>query len=173
MRGLGGRHSPSAGARALTPATLDFDRLLKFRLVVARFGEMDIAKWWNTRGQLGRLGTLALRRGLPRTHYFAQARSIFAVAGNRCREVFAPPSGVTLWHLPEEIEEEFESHWEQWLDSADQWVPFFQKLEVIQQSDLKEALQSLVIRTEAEHVVFSRLRRTAERVSSHCLTVRR
>lgn len=39
---------------------LDLDRLLKFRLVVARFGEMDIAKWWNTKGQLGRLGATAL-----------------------------------------------------------------------------------------------------------------
>jgi hypothetical protein len=52
---------------------IDLDRLLKLRLVVARFGEMDIAKWWNTKGQLGRLGTAALRRGFPRTHRFAQA----------------------------------------------------------------------------------------------------
>jgi len=35
---------------------LDLDRLLKLRLVVARFGEMDHACWWNTKGQLGRLG---------------------------------------------------------------------------------------------------------------------
>jgi hypothetical protein len=146
----------------LTNLTLDFDRLLKFRLVVARFGEMDIAKWWNTRGQLGRLGTLALRRGFPRTHYFAQARSVFAVAGNRCREIFAPPAGVTLWHLPEEIEEEFQSRWEHWLDNADQWVLFFQKLENIQGSDLKGTLQSLVIISDAEQEMFSRLRRTAE-----------
>ena len=142
--------------------TLDFDRLLKLRLVVARFGEMDIAKWWNTRGQLGRLGTLALRRGFPRAHYFAQARSVFAVASNRCREFFAPSAGVTLWNLPEEIEEEFDSRWEQWLDSADQWIPFFQKLEIIQQGELKEVLQSLVIITDAEQEVFSLLRRTAE-----------
>ena len=38
------------------PPSIDLDRLLKLRLVVARFGEMDLAKWWNTRGQLGRLG---------------------------------------------------------------------------------------------------------------------
>src|SRR5688500_19898895 len=65
---------------------IDLDRLLKLRLVVARFGEMDLAKWWNTKGQLGRLGTAALRRGFPRTHYFAQARSVFAVAGHRRSE---------------------------------------------------------------------------------------
>ena len=33
-----------------TPS-IDIDRLLKLRLVVGRYGEMDIAKWWNTRGQ--------------------------------------------------------------------------------------------------------------------------
>ncbi|AUX29563.1 MULTISPECIES: BrxE family protein [Sorangium] len=58
----------------MTGATLDLDRLLKLRLLVARFGEMDVAKWWNTKGQLGRLGSAALRRGFPRTHRFAQAR---------------------------------------------------------------------------------------------------
>jgi hypothetical protein len=36
----------------MTRSTLNFDRLLKLRLIVARFGEMDLAKWWNTRGQL-------------------------------------------------------------------------------------------------------------------------
>ena len=36
--------------------SIDLDRLLRLRLVVARFGEMDLAKWWNTKGQLGRLG---------------------------------------------------------------------------------------------------------------------
>lgn len=142
--------------------SLDFDRLLKLRLVVARFGEMDIAKWWNTRGQLGRLGTLALRRGFPRTHYFAQARSVFAVAGNRCREVFVPPAGVTLWHFPETIEEEFESRWEHWLDNADEWIPFFQKLENLQENDLKGVLQSLVSINDSEQEMFARLRRAAE-----------
>ena len=70
---------------------IDLDNLLRFRLIVARFGEMDLAKWWNTKGQLGRLGAAALRRGFPRTHHFAQARSVFAVAAHRCAEVFDPP----------------------------------------------------------------------------------
>jgi len=74
-------------ARMITP-TLNLDRLLELRLVVARFGEMDLAKWWNTKGQLGRLGALALRRGFPRTHRFAQARAVFTVAAFRCAEVF-------------------------------------------------------------------------------------
>jgi hypothetical protein len=35
----------------MTQATLDFDALLRLRLVVARFGEMDLARWWNTRAR--------------------------------------------------------------------------------------------------------------------------
>jgi hypothetical protein len=49
----------------MTEAVLDFDRLLKLRLVVALVGEMDLAKWWNTNGHLGRLGAVAIRRGFP------------------------------------------------------------------------------------------------------------
>jgi hypothetical protein len=79
----------------MTRVTLNFHRLLKLRSIVARFGEMDLAKWWNTRGQLGRLGTAAIRRGFPRTHYFAQARSVFAVAAHRSREVLGSPHEKT------------------------------------------------------------------------------
>ena len=32
---------------------INFERLLKLRLVVARHGEMDAARWWNTQGMLG------------------------------------------------------------------------------------------------------------------------
>jgi hypothetical protein len=141
---------------------IDFDRLLKLRLVVARFGEMDRAKWWNTRGQLSRLGTAAIGRGFPRTHYFAQARSVFAVAAYRCREVFDPPHSVTLWQLPEAVEEEFESHWERWLDNGDEWKPFFQRLENLGENDLKAALQSFNLITDDESDLMWRLRRSAE-----------
>lgn len=146
----------------MTPAAIDLDRLLKLRLVVARFGEMDLAKWWNTKGQLGRLGTAALRRGFPRTHFFAQARSVFAVAAHRCAEVFDPPGCVTLWRLPEDIEEEFDARWEHWLDNAADWDPFFQKLELLQTTDLVEALGAfeLVCDPDIERLV--KLRRSAE-----------
>ena len=40
----------------MTEVPLDLDRLLKLRLVVARFGEMDGARWWNTSGQLATSG---------------------------------------------------------------------------------------------------------------------
>jgi hypothetical protein len=141
---------------------LDFDRLLKLRLVVARFGEMDIAKWWNTKGQLGRLGTAALRRGFPRTHYFAQARSVFAVAAHRCAEVFEPPGCVTLWRLPELVEEEFDARWEHWLDYADDWQPFFQQLEGLRGTDLVAALRAFEAVSDADAEGLARLRRSAE-----------
>lgn len=146
----------------MTASRIDFDYLLKLRLVVARVGEMDLAKWWNTRGQLSRLGTSAVRRGFPRTHYFAQARSVFAVAGFRCREVFDPPQSVTLWQLPEAVEEEFEAHWERWLDQAEDWKPFFLQLEELREADIKGVLQSFDLIADQDFERFSRLRRTAE-----------
>lgn len=146
----------------MTATTIDLERLLKLRLVVARFGEMDLARWWNTNGQLGRLGTIALRRGFPRTHRFAQARSVFAVAARRCDEVFHPPGCVTLWHLPDDLEEEFDGRWETWLDNAAEWTSFFEKLEAIEAKDLVLNLRTLVGVSEAEVEGLGRLRRSAE-----------
>lgn len=145
----------------MTP-TLNLDRLLRLRLVVARFGEMDLAKWWNTKGQLGRLGTAALRRGFPRSHRFAQARSVFAVASHRCSEVFEPPGCVTLWRLPDAIEEEFDARWEQWLDNAAEWTPFFENLETLTGSDLAAILLSLELVSDTEVQAAAKLRRSAE-----------
>lgn len=142
--------------------SIDLDRLLKLRLIVARFGEMDIAKWWNTKGQLGRLGASALRRGFPRTHHFAQARAVFAVAAHRCAEVFEPPGSVTLWHVCEAVEEEFDTRWEYWLDHAMDWQPFFQKLEGLQGPDLVGVLRAFEVVTDRDIEAFSRLRRSAE-----------
>ena len=90
-----------------------------FRLVVARHGEMDRAGWWNTNGMLGRYGAIALERGLPRTHRFAQARVVFAVARARCEELFDAPGSVTLWRLPAEVEDQFDEHWQAWLGERD------------------------------------------------------
>jgi hypothetical protein len=166
LRAIFGRSGPTASSfenrkRHMNP-TIDLDRLLRLRLVVARFGEMDLAKWWNTKGQLGRLGATALRRGFPRTHHFAQARAVFAVAAHRCSEVFEPPGCVTLWRLPEVIEEEFDSRWEHWLDHAAEWQPFFQKLETIQGTDLALVLRSLEVVSAEDLGGLQRLRRTAE-----------
>jgi hypothetical protein len=141
---------------------LDLDRLLRLRLVVGRFGEMDIAKWWNTNGQLGRLGTAALRRGFPRTHYFAQARSVFAVAAQRCSEVFDPPDSVTLWRLPEAIEDEFDARWEHWLENTAGWIPFFEQLETFEGTDLHATLRTFGLTNDTDSHARSKLRRSAE-----------
>lgn len=146
----------------MSNSVIDIERLLKLRLVVARFGEMDLAKWWNTKGQLGRLGGTTLRRGFPRTHYFAQARSVFAVAANRCKEVFDPPGCATLWRLPEAIEDEFETYWEHWLDGADDWQSFFQNIESIQGHDLVAVLRSFDLVNDSDVEILSRLKRSAE-----------
>ena len=146
----------------MTALAIDFERLLKLRAVVARFGEMDGAKWWNTRGQMGSIGTAALRRGFPRTHYFAQARSVFAVAAHRCSEIFNPPGCVTLWRLPDAVEEEFDAHWEGWLDCADEWAPFFQKIESLRGTDLLAMLGGLELVTANQVEAYVRLRRGAD-----------
>ena len=87
------------------------------------------------------LGSIALKRGLPRTHYFAQARSVFAVAAHRCAELFNPPKSMTLWNLPAELEEAFDARWEHWLDDGEAWRPFFQQVEQMQGTDLIAALR--------------------------------
>ncbi len=129
---------------------------------IIRPNEMDLARWWNTKGQLGRMGAVALRRGFPRTHRFAQARSVFAVAAHRCVEVFNPPGCVTLWHLSAVIEEEFDARWERWLDNGAEWTPFFEDLEGLTGVDLAAILKSFELVTDRDLEACSRLRRSAE-----------
>jgi hypothetical protein len=153
---------PATERTADVTATIDLEHLLKTRLVVARLGEMDMWGWWNTRGQLGPIGAAALRRGFPRTHRFAAARSVFAVAAHRCREVFDPPACVTLWSLPEDLEERFDARWEQWLDNSAEWEPFFLALEKPTSRDLAELLAERELVSDAEVSEFSRMKRSAE-----------
>lgn len=149
--------------RLVTPqGTLDLERLFKLRVAVARVGEMDLAQWWNTKGQLGPLGAAALRRGLPRTHHFAQARSVFAVAAHRCAEVFDPPGSVTLWRLPLDIEDAFEARWEHWLDAARDWSPFFDRVATLVGPDLVVALQALELVDGPELAAVTGLTTSAE-----------
>jgi len=146
-----------------TASAVDLDRLLKLRIIVARFGEMDLAKWWNTTGQLGRYGAMALKRGFPRTYRFAAARSVFAVAAHRCEEIFNPPKSATLWHLPESTEEEFDARWEYWLDNAEEWTPFFERVETIAaNTDLTAILKSFDLVSDRDLEASSKLRRSAE-----------
>lgn len=114
---------------------LDMDHLLRLRLAVARYGEMDIAGWWNTRGILGRHGQMALSRGFPRTHHLVQARVAFETAAHRCREVFDADRAVTLWQLPATFEDQFQASWHDWLGQGDQWQPFISELDSLKESE--------------------------------------
>lgn len=134
---------------------------MKLRLVVARVGEMDLARWWNTHGQLGSLGASVLRRGFPRTHHFAQARSVFAIAAHRCKEVYDAPGAVTLWQLPSAVQDEFDQRWEGWLEDAATWAPFFTEVENCRPNLVAELTRLNLI--EDRHIdQLERLRRTAE-----------
>ncbi len=129
---------------------LDLEWLLKIRTVVARIGEMDLARWWNSNGQLGPQGASVLRRGLPRTHYFAQTRSVCMVAAARCAQIFDPPGSVTLWRLTDAIEERLDVLWESWLDDARTWRPFFERIASLQSTDVPLSLGEFGLVTAEE-----------------------
>lgn len=143
-------------------AGIDFEHLFKLRLAVARVGEMDNARWWNTKGMLGRLGGLALKRGFPKTHRFAQARVVFAVAAARCREIFDPPNCITLWNLPAGIEAQFDAYWATWPGQGDRWAGLFLRLEAVQGTDLLSVVQDLELASPEEIEQARRLKRAAE-----------
>ena len=78
---------------------LNFELLFQLRLVIARYGEMDGARWWNTQGILGQYGALALSRGFPKTHRFAQAiRAAFQLLTKTIRAQISRPR-LLLHHL--------------------------------------------------------------------------
>ncbi len=142
--------------------TISFERLLKLRLTVARFGEMDHARWWNTQGILGRYGALALGRGFPKTHQFARAGVAFSVAAERCREIYAPSNACTLWRLPPETEARFHEKWRDWLEKREQWADFFEGLEDITDKGLLDLLSERGLLTADQAEAVSKLRRSAE-----------
>lgn len=141
--------------------TVDLERLLRLRLVVARVGEMDLAGWWNTKGQLGSLGTSVLQRGFRRTHHFAQARSVFAVAAHRVAEVYERKDAVTLWGLPADVEDFFATQWAQWIEEAQKWSEFFEALHDCS-GDVVAELRRFDLVTVDQVDRAARLRRSAE-----------
>lgn len=76
--------------------------------------------------------------------------------------MFDPPGCVTLWRLPEAIEEEFDARWEHWVDHATEWQPFFLKLEGLKGTDLVDALHAFEVISETDRAGLARLRRSAE-----------
>lgn len=123
--------------------SIDYDRLFKLRLIIARYGEMDRMGWWNTKGILSAMGKVVYERGFPRTSPFAQARAVFAVARARTQELWNPVGCATLWSLPPQVEDAFEDHWQGWTDNGDAWRPFFGALEKLGNGDLLEDLRAL------------------------------
>ena len=84
------------------------------------------------------------------------------MASHRCAEVFDPPKSVTLWRLPEAIEEEFDARWEVWLDNASAWAEYFKSLETMQGTDLVAILREMSLVADADVEAYSRLRRSPE-----------
>jgi len=122
---------------------IDLERLLTLRLIVARFGEMDVSRWWNTTNLLGQKGGAAVSRGMPKSHSFARARAVFAVARERCREIYSPKDGITLWDLPPDAESAFEDRWSTWLDDPAPFAESFSTIAAITaESDLLSILSS-------------------------------
>lgn len=108
---------------------IDVKKITALRMAVARHGEMDRSRWWNTNGLLSSIGELAISRGFPKSHVFARSRAAFAVASSRSEEVFNPPDSYTLWRLPVKIEDHIEDAWAGWLESPDEWKDLLEKVD--------------------------------------------
>lgn len=151
------QHQSESIPTAVSEATVE--RIAKFRLVVARFGEMDRAKWWNTKGMLANLGEMAISRGFAKTHFFARALAVFAVASHRCDEIFNPPDAYTLWKLPPAIEEAVQDAWSKWLEHPAPWAEFLQQVNQLSGNNLLQILLALGLITESAADQVKRLRR--------------
>ena len=143
-------------------STFNYQYLFKLRLVIARYGEMDVARWWNTKGILGTLGATALRRGLPKTHLFARTRIVFSVAKKRCEELFNPSNCFTLWNLSPSIEDQFDSYWRSWVESPSEWQLFLDNIEQLKNKKLLDIMQELNLIEPPLFEVIQNLRRSAE-----------
>ncbi|MER9474600.1 BrxE family protein [Mesorhizobium sp. M0520] len=146
----------------LTSDQIEAVALFKTRVAVARHGEMDRAKWWNTNKALSSTGAMVFKRGFPRTHAFAQARAVFAVAKQRCDEHFNPPKSATVWRLPQAIEERLEASWEGWLDDAASWSEFFDAVAAPPERDLASLMQRLGLADDGDVAASRDLRRSVE-----------
>lgn len=141
---------------------LDPSHLFKLRLAVARFGEMDGAGWWNSKGILGNPGKSVLARGFPKTHLFTQARIACAVATARCNSIFAPPGCLTLWNLPAEVDAGIEESWSDWCRNPAPWEPFFEQLAEETDTPLLGRLLALRLIDSTIKTAVTPLKRSAE-----------
>jgi hypothetical protein len=139
--------------------SIDLKNIASLRIAIARCGEMDRLRWWNTKGLLGPVGELAISRGFPGTHLFARARSAFSVAAARSDEIFNPPDSYTLWRLPAVIEDQFEDAWAGWLEQQRDWKSILEHINQIQGPDILTGLKNLQLISNSAADRAARLRR--------------
>jgi hypothetical protein len=140
----------------------NFNLLFRLRTIVCRFGEMDGAHWWNTKGVLAKDGAFVLGRGFPSTHYIVQARIGTAVARARSREVFMHPNCYTLWDLPPEVEDRYDAFLQDIGRKIDEWGEFFGRLQPPPSIDLLGIMESYDVDLSQYRGDIEKLRRSAE-----------
>jgi len=139
-------------------ALLNPELLFKCRLIVGRYGEMDIARWWNTSGILSVLGSKVASRGLPRTDFYGRARALFAVATHRTRELFSLPSSYTLWSLPPAVENALDEAMIRWAHENRSWPDIEEVLAELKPGGLEPSLRKAELVSEHIASVLSRLK---------------
>jgi hypothetical protein len=129
--------------------SLNLDLLFRCRLIVGRYGEMDISRWWNTSGVLSDLGSKVAARGMPRTEFYGRARLLSAVASYRTREYFSPPGSSSLWLMPPSVEQALDEAMIGWAHESRSWPDVLVLLEYLKEKGLSQTLKNAGILTDA------------------------
>jgi len=74
---------------------------------------------------------------------------VFAVAAQRCAEVFDPPDAATIWRLPDDVEEAFDARCEGWL-AAESWAPYFESVAALADFDVAKVPKCFLLVDDAE-----------------------
>lgn len=115
----------------LTQAASPLEYLLRARLWVARLGEGDVLKWWQTEAVLGPDGAFVGPRVLPKTHAVGRARLAFAAARYACDERYPHPGATHLFRLDASTEDQFEGFLHATLDDSRYWEEILGRLEAL------------------------------------------
>lgn len=122
--------------------SVDILSLLKLRLILCRYGELDNQGWWGTERLLSDLGRTVLERAFPRTQSIARTRLALSIASKRAIEIFNPSGCVTLWSMPPEIELAVDDYLLQLTHNDEPIASFIKGIEVLDKSGLSEELQA-------------------------------
>jgi len=69
---------------------------------------------------------------------------------------------MTLWDLPAELEEQFQEHWQSWLDEEESWPPLLEAVEAQNGEDLLAALAQLDLISSTQVEAVKKMKRSAE-----------